>query len=301
MAKRHKNFRSGDINEDLGLLLLKSISFVAPVPRTEDVGVDAVCTLHRQEGNLLFAEDSFWIQLKSYDSTTKANNKITYDAEKCEWLKTLRLPFIIGFVDKLDLKIELFPTCDLNSQLMSSPSKATLKIGSNNSSPFSCSDDMDREVESTVCPIVSWSLQDVYKKDFDYMHRFYTNLKEYIRLESINIETRHSLGNDKKIDYQTNQLPVFGDQGNHEFLSNSYDVFSKIDPLIRRAISVSEIKEDRELLEKFLALASYLESHGVQIDGVRNLEKTIAEWDGAASISRLSIQETMELFQKGEV
>jgi hypothetical protein len=61
------------------------------------------------------------------------------------------------------------------------------------------------------------------------------------------------------------------------------------------------IKEDRELLGKFLALASYLESHGVQIDGIRNLEKTIAEWDGAASISRLSIQETMELFQKGEV
>ena len=292
MPKLHKDFRSGNLNEDLGLLLLKTISFVAPVPRTEDVGVDAVCTLHRQEGKLLFAEDSFWLQLKSRNSVRMSENKITYNTERCEWLKTLRLPFIVGFVDKSNLKIELFPTSNLNSQLMSSPSKATLKIGKINPSPFSWREDMGSEVESTVLPLVSWSLKDAYEKDSSHMHLVYKVLKKYIQLELINIETRPR-GNDREINYKTNQIPTFGDQGNYERITNSYDVFSKMGPFIRQAISVAEIKEDRELLEKFLALADYLKKKGVQIDEISDLEKTIADWDGYGSFSRCSIQETI--------
>ena len=41
-GERDGNIRSGDIKEDLGMLLLKGIAAVAPVPRTEDVGIDAV-------------------------------------------------------------------------------------------------------------------------------------------------------------------------------------------------------------------------------------------------------------------
>ena len=37
-ARRGKNFRSGDLAEQLGLYLLQSMALVAPVPRTEDVG-----------------------------------------------------------------------------------------------------------------------------------------------------------------------------------------------------------------------------------------------------------------------
>ena len=299
MSKLHKDFRSGNLNEDLGLLLLKTISFVAPVPRTEDVGVDAVCTLHRQEGKLLFAEDSFWLQLKSRNSVRMSENKITYNTERCEWLKTLRLPFIVGFVDKSNLKIELFPTSNLNSQLMSSPSKATLKIGNINSSSLSWSEDMGLEVENTVLPLVSWSLKDAYEKDSSHMHLVYKVLKEYIQLELINIETRHSIGNDREINYKTNQIPTFGDQGNYERINNSYDVFSKMGPFIRQAISVAEIKEDRELLEKFLALADYLKKQGVQIDEISDLEKTIADWNGYGAFSRSSIQETIALLQEG--
>lgn len=36
-ARRGKNFRSGDLAEQLGLYLLQSVALVAPVPRTEDI------------------------------------------------------------------------------------------------------------------------------------------------------------------------------------------------------------------------------------------------------------------------
>lgn len=301
MPKRKKDFRSGDLNEDLGLLLLKSISFVAPIPRTEDVGVDAICTLHRREGDLLFAEDSFWLQLKSFNSVKRANNKITYNAERCKWLKNLKLPFIVGFVDKSNLSIKLFPTSDLISQLISNPSKATLKIGIRNSSSLSLNDNL--EVESTVCSLVSWSLQDSFTKDSNHMNLVYNILKEYVRLELINIGTRNAAGNDRKIEYAnaTNQIPIFGDSGNHEEIMSSYDVFSQIDPFIRQAISIAEIKEDCELLEKFLALASYLKKQGVQIEEIRNLEKTIAEWNGCGAFSRFLLQQAIEDDQRLEL
>ena len=51
---------------------------------------------------------------------------------------------------------------------------------------------MGLEVESTVLPLVSWSLKDAYEKDSSHMHLVYKVLKEYIQLELINIETRHS-------------------------------------------------------------------------------------------------------------
>ncbi len=64
--KRIANYRSGDRAEALGIVLLQSFCAVAPVPRQEDFGlVDAVATLLRREGRMLYAEDSFSVQFKS--------------------------------------------------------------------------------------------------------------------------------------------------------------------------------------------------------------------------------------------
>jgi hypothetical protein len=103
-GRRLKSYRSGDINEDLGIFLLKSFSLVAPVPRQEDVGLDAVATLLRSDGKLLIAEDSFCVQFKS------DTERIIYKQHGVAWLKTLRLPFFIGCVDRKKLQIELFAT-----------------------------------------------------------------------------------------------------------------------------------------------------------------------------------------------
>ena len=63
---RDRNLRSGDLQEELGIFLLKAVALVAPVPRPEDVGNDAFATLIRPEGTRRLIPDlSFLVQLKS--------------------------------------------------------------------------------------------------------------------------------------------------------------------------------------------------------------------------------------------
>ncbi len=108
-SQRHFDFRGGDLSEELGLVLLKGIAAVAPVPRPEDVGIDAVATLFRLEGDLLVAEDSFYVQLKS-----SSEKSIRYKtATQVAWLQGLKLPFMIGSVDKATATIALFGTNNL--------------------------------------------------------------------------------------------------------------------------------------------------------------------------------------------
>jgi hypothetical protein len=66
MSRREKRFRSGDLHEELGLFLLRGVAFMAPVPRTEDVGADGFATLIRPgEGSFLMPDVSFMVQLKA--------------------------------------------------------------------------------------------------------------------------------------------------------------------------------------------------------------------------------------------
>ena len=60
-GSRGRNFRGGDLAEGLGLELLRPFAFIAPVPRPEDVGIDAVATLIRRETHRLIAEEAEYI------------------------------------------------------------------------------------------------------------------------------------------------------------------------------------------------------------------------------------------------
>src|SRR4051812_47864665 len=105
-GQRLKNPRSGDINEELGAMLLKAFAAVAPVPRTEDVGLDGVATLLRDDGEgMLIAEDSFYVQFKSASVRT-----IAYKDQEAKWLRELKLPLFIGSVDRNAARISLFCT-----------------------------------------------------------------------------------------------------------------------------------------------------------------------------------------------
>jgi hypothetical protein len=60
-------FRSGFLAEDLGVLLLRGVALVAPVPRpSEDAHWDAVATLLRKESSYrVLPENAFYVQLKA--------------------------------------------------------------------------------------------------------------------------------------------------------------------------------------------------------------------------------------------
>ena len=81
-SQRHGGFLQGDLAEELGVFLLRSLAFVAPVPRMEDHGLDAIATLFRRDGAMLVAEDSFYVQMKAASKRT-----IKYVGQQATWLR----------------------------------------------------------------------------------------------------------------------------------------------------------------------------------------------------------------------
>jgi hypothetical protein len=103
-AIRGINLRSGDLAEQLGLLLMQNLALVVPVPRTEDVGVDAVVTLLQEhDSRRLIASDSFFVQLKA-----RSVESIEFVGHEVQWLYGLELPFFIGSIDKTTSSIRLY-------------------------------------------------------------------------------------------------------------------------------------------------------------------------------------------------
>jgi hypothetical protein len=109
------NFRSGNLAEDLGLLLLKGVAAVADVPRTEDVGLDAVCTLLRPgaDGNC-YAEDGFVVQIKS-----DSGESVKYRSHELSWFLAQAQPMFIGLVSRKHARISLYPTLHVNHAVLS--------------------------------------------------------------------------------------------------------------------------------------------------------------------------------------
>ena len=102
-GSRGRDFRGGDLAEGLGLELLRPFAFIAPVPRPEDVGIDAVAILFRREIHRLIAEDSFLVQVKA-----ASVRSIKYEAEELQWLRALTLPFYWMSVDLATTTVELW-------------------------------------------------------------------------------------------------------------------------------------------------------------------------------------------------
>ena len=98
--------RKGWENEHLATFLLSQIAFVAhPLTVADDVGSDFFCTLFEptaQDGTqMLFPLNSFAIQVKSNRDNVNATNKVGY-------LKRLELPFFLGVVERLDLRLLVY-------------------------------------------------------------------------------------------------------------------------------------------------------------------------------------------------
>src|SRR5260221_10399644 len=103
-------FRSGNLAEHLGLLLLKGIAAVADVARPEDIGLDAIATLLRRDadGNC-YAEDSFLVQLKSESVTA-----LKYKDHELTWFLGQTQPMFIGHVSLTKSELSLYPTLHVN-------------------------------------------------------------------------------------------------------------------------------------------------------------------------------------------
>ena len=197
MTKRIKNYRSGDLKEGIGIELLRGIGATAPIPREEDLGADAVVTLFRPEGRLLFSTESFFVQLKSSKET-----EILFDSENVEWLRLLGLPFFIGLVDGESTSIQLYSTNCLYEffAIDQAYTSITVKFGKGVTE-----DNSPKELVVYLRePILEWALKDNFSKEFGDLA--YNVLSRWLEIEGDNVRFRRT-GIYWHANWKTNEVP----------------------------------------------------------------------------------------------
>jgi hypothetical protein len=200
-AARGKNLRSGDLAEQLGLLLLQSVALIAPVPRTEDVGIDVVVTLIRDFDSYRYiAEDSFFVQIKSSSVKT-----INFDKEQVAWLASLQLPFFIASVDRPTSTIDLYCAHRLSDAFIMKLDRNSLVIHlkeEENPSEFVV------ETEENIYvgpPILRWTINSIHEQE-GFMEKFYRICKAHIEIVKETLETRR-VGWVTYVLWRTNEEP----------------------------------------------------------------------------------------------
>ena len=120
------SFRSGNLAEHLGLLLLKGVAAIAEVSRPEDIGLDAIATLLRRDDDRnCYAEDSFVVQIKADSATT-----LEYRGHELKWFIGQTLPMFIGLVSLVESQISLYPTLFINQSVLAlDPEMVTSRFG----------------------------------------------------------------------------------------------------------------------------------------------------------------------------
>lgn len=196
-GRRLKSYRSGDLSEDLGVFLLKSFSTVATVARQEDVGIDAVCTLLREDDDgLLYAEDSFYVQFKS-----ASDRVLVYKGHEKKWLQSLRLPLFIGSVNRKHATMELYSTHRLSHLWLEKESQELhlhLDRTQEHPSPSGV------RIANIGPPLLRWTITDL--ADSGFAQRAYSHLKIVIEGEARNLKYR-DVQYCEYIRWETNGLP----------------------------------------------------------------------------------------------
>lgn len=206
-----KNLLSGYLNEELGIYLLRGLSTVAPVPRPQDAGIDAISTLLRQSSSRnLHPENTFYVQLKSH-----AIREIEFTKDEALWLMKLQLPYFVGSVNKHRSEISLYTshhwlvesrhfqeravTFVLSPQPPENEQAANVPRGSISHSAG--------EVLRLWLgpPIRTWTVSEIGRPEF--LSKSYDVLKPHLETDDRNIRWRR-LKYAELLDWETNEPPV---------------------------------------------------------------------------------------------
>jgi hypothetical protein len=279
-GRRHRDFRSGDLNEELGILLLKGVAAVATVPRPEDVGIDAVATLLRDgPEDTLIAENSFYVQFNS-----SGYRKVTYSGHEVRWLESLKLPFFLGSVRKEDSVLDLYATHRL-SQVMLEMSHKEVHLfldtqDEGKSGP-------DKRFVNIGPPLLSWSIRDFAKPEF--APWAYSVLKPYLDAEQRNIDYR-GIRYIQQILWETGKPPrcqqahmLFQSGGSNEDILR---VMHSMGPHLHAIVGWAVGTKDRHALEMCLQLIEFMRGNGFDPDPGGGYQFLYANWDQIETKSR---------------
>ncbi|MGA7497372.1 MAG: hypothetical protein WBX00_11650 [Isosphaeraceae bacterium] len=266
-GRRGKNLRSGDLAEELGVLLLKGIAAVAEVPRPEDIGFDGVATLLREDGSgFLYAEDSFYVQLKS-----ASVGSVAYEGYEAKWLMNLKLPLFIGSVNSKDSTISLYTTFRLSFMAALEYSNYT-KLSLHMQKTEEKSDPKGERSLNIGPPLLKWGFEDLQSAEF--RKKAYEMLKTVIGAEERNIKYR-TIRYVESINWETNERVGVGgrmmtSRGN--VASDMVQLLEAMEPYIR-ALSTQFIDtsgKDELDVKAFVEFVEFMQRYNIYISTIIN-------------------------------
>lgn len=210
-----RNLRSAYLHEELGIFLLRAVALVAPVPRPEDVGSDALATLIRPEGSRRLIPDiSFLVQLKASSITSVPYS--TSDA--LGWIIALDVPLFIGRVDLRRASIELFTTQRLH-QIILEKCYEGIEFLLDQANETSTMPNVRRV--NLGPPIHAWSMADVAEPDF--LASSYAVLRPHVDTLRRNRLLR-GIQTQRLLQWQTGLPPTDSDSGEMMQFSPQNDI-----------------------------------------------------------------------------
>jgi hypothetical protein len=259
-GRLRSSFRSGNLAEDFGLLLLKGIAAVAEVSRTEDVGLDAVASLLRRDadGNS-YAEDSFIVPLKS-----ESTPSIEYQGHALEWLLGQKLPMFIGLVSLKDSRISFYPTINVNAAAFSLHAERLVIHFSQSHLPTH----WGGENVWLGVPLLTWTLADLSNPQWaDSVYRIF---KQFLPLARSALDVL-SVGQSLVLKYSTNDMNSIrtvhaAARGSKDGLISIRDRIASTCNAIMLNSSDLDGGRGAPILEALVKLAEALRKEGVDID-----------------------------------
>lgn len=272
-VKRGKNFRNGDLVEQLGVYLIQSVALVAPVPRTEDIGIDVVATLIRDDARYSYiAEDSFYVQIKS--STI---SKIEYDKDGVKWLYDLKLPFFIASVDKNKSSIKLYTTKRIFDAFAIDKDRRKINIVLEEEEDFKIYDFVDKNCEDIYSgpPILEWSVNDLMTNEGKIKDNAYKLLKEHIQIINECMELKE-IGLGSTYTWKVNEVPSFFSLKACNNSNIDFELITnKMMNYLNKALDISSVVGTRSVFEEVQSTLEFYESVYENYESARRMDKNM--------------------------
>jgi hypothetical protein len=250
---RIANYRSCDRAETLGVTLLQMVCAVAQVPRSEDLGIfDAIATLLRREGALLYPEDSLLVQFKSRTEKT-----VEYLDLRFESLLRQELALFIGHVDLSQAPVKLYSV----GAALAHPNINDLK------GLVVYLDPIDQRFEDGVLhtslgePVLAWSTAQLVDTRFE--EEACAVLRRWLVLDRWNRRHR-KMGIRTQIRWKTNEVPT---EIGTAFVWNPQRAAEALDDVVPAIQMIAGLAaSDSTLAAPVLRLISWMRSKGVDPD-----------------------------------
>jgi hypothetical protein len=272
-GRLQRDFRSGNLAEHLGVLLLRGVAAVADVPRPEDVGLDAIATLLRpDDDDNYYAEDTFVVQLKSASAKS-----IKYEGHELRWLIGQAQPMFIGLVSLADSKISLYPTIHVNHAVLAMHAEwVTVRFGVSDVpallrgqkwSPWRGEENHGATVWLGE-PLLRWTLGDIVQEHW--ITNTYTTLKRFLALARHEIQLL-ALRQCSVLDWSTNDRASIASQsgmmkgGPDDLGSIAQQCAPCLHALMLRAMT-SDDSAGNSLMLSLLTMAASLREMGAEVD-----------------------------------